>query len=161
MNGTRPRTVVKKINDIEVERTYFIYKPLEETVERAAFPGAAYGASGALRTVRTWFPVDLDGHRAGRLKSVRREGGHVDLHNYFWTADVWTETVTRVHEDGMDPVAMQAARHSAAYGRFGNLIETRRELRTGADARTAPLIRCFTPMTSTGKRLRALTWLGV
>jgi YD repeat-containing protein len=105
---------------------------LREVVERAATPGAAYGAAGNLRTVREWFPTDLDDHRAGRLKSVRHEDGRLDLHDYSWTADTWTETVTRVHESAPEPVLMETVRAVSVYDRTGNLAESRTELFTAA-----------------------------
>jgi YD repeat-containing protein len=56
----------------------------------------------------------------------------MDVYTYSWMDSVWTETVTRVHEDELDPVAMQTTRRSAMYNRIGNLIEQRTELMTAA-----------------------------
>ncbi len=51
---TRPRTVVKTLNGIECERTYYVYSPLTNIVERVGTQGAPYGGTNALRTVTTF-----------------------------------------------------------------------------------------------------------
>ncbi len=130
LNDTRPRTVTRTINAIEVERTYYAYLPTQEIVERCATQGAAYGAAGNLRTVKTWYPAAEDDYSAGRVKSVRYKDGQMDLYTYSWIDSIWTETVTRVHEEEPDPVAMQTTRRSAIYNRIGNLVEQRTELMT-------------------------------
>ena len=40
---TRPRTIVRKLNGIECERTYYVYSPLTNIVERVGIQGAAFG----------------------------------------------------------------------------------------------------------------------
>ena len=132
LNDTRPRTIIRKINNIEVERTYYAYLPTQEIVERAATQGVAYGAVGNLRTVTTWYPAAEDDYSAGRVKSVRYEDGQMDFYAYSWIDSIWTETVTRVHEQEPDPVAMQTTRRSTIYNRIGNLVEERTELMTAA-----------------------------
>ena len=132
LNDTRPRTVTRTINAIEVERTYYAYLPTQEIVERAATQGAAYGAAGNLRTVTTWYPAAEDDYAAGRVKSVRYEDGQMDIYTYSWVNSIWTETVTRVHEQEPDPVAMQTTRRLNIYSRVGNLVEQRTELMTAA-----------------------------
>lgn len=134
LNDIRPRTIIRKISGVEVERTYYAYTTNnQDIVERASIPEAAYGAPGNLRTVTTWYPADLDDHAAGRIASVRHEDGQLDLYTYSWVDSVWTETVTRVHELEPDPVPMQTTRRVAIYGRTGNLIEERTELMTAPD----------------------------
>ncbi len=61
---TRPRTVVRKLNNIECERTYYVYSPLTNIVERVGAQGAAYGGTNVLRTVTTFYPV------SGRLSET-------------------------------------------------------------------------------------------
>ena len=52
-------------------------------VGRPRVAGAAYGAAGALRTVRTWYaPDDATPYCAGRLKSVRDEDGTLQVYTY-------------------------------------------------------------------------------
>ncbi|NLE42932.1 MAG: hypothetical protein GX615_14050, partial [Lentisphaerae bacterium] len=131
LNDVRPRTVIRKIDNIEVERTYYAYTTnRQEIVERAATQGAAYGHPSNLRTVTTWYPADLDDHAAGRLKSVRHEDGQLDLYAYSWVDSLWTETVTRVHELEPDPVPMKTTRRSTVQGRAGHRLAERTELMT-------------------------------
>ena len=54
---TRPRTVVRKLNNIECERTYYVYSPLTNIVERVGAQGAAYGGTNVLRTITTFYPA--------------------------------------------------------------------------------------------------------
>ena len=52
-------------------------------VGRPRVAGAAYGAAGALRTVRTWYaPDDARPFYAGRLASVRDEDGSLRVYDY-------------------------------------------------------------------------------
>ena len=60
------------------------------------------------------------------------EDGQLDLYTYSWVNSIWTETVTRVHEQEPDPVAMQTTRRLNIYSRVGNLVEQRTELMTSA-----------------------------
>ena len=105
VSDDRPRCEVRYEKDpeteamVEVSRTYFVYSPTQEIVERAATAGAAYGAAGALRTVRTWYaPDDETPYSAGRLKSVRDEDGTLRVYTYGLDDDRWIETVTQLHE---------------------------------------------------------------
>ena len=66
------------------------------------------------------------------IQRDEHEDGQMDVYAYSWVDSVWTETVTRVHEDELDPVAMQTTRRSAISNRIGNLVEQRTELMTAA-----------------------------
>jgi YD repeat-containing protein len=55
---TRPRTVVKTLDGVECERTYYVYSPLTNIVERVGTQGAPYGGTSALRTVTAFYPVN-------------------------------------------------------------------------------------------------------
>ena len=134
-NDTRPRTVVVRARDLEsggmteVSRTYYVYTPTEEIVERAATAGAVYGASGAVRTVRTWYaPDDADTWAAGRLRSVRHEDGALEVHGYGFEGDCWVETVTALHVDAPEPVAGRTTREVEVYDTVGNRVERRKEV---------------------------------
>ena len=61
-----------------------------------------------------------------------RETHKHDSYGYSWVDFVWTEAVTRVHEQEPDPVAMQTTRRLNIYSRVGNLVEQRTELMTAA-----------------------------
>ena len=113
---------------VETARTYFVYTPTEEIVERAASAGADYGAAGALRTVRTWYaPDDADVWAAGRLKSVRLEDGSVLAYSYAWVNDRWVETTTLLHEQAPEPVDGQTVRTNVIYDWQGYERERNRE----------------------------------
>jgi YD repeat-containing protein len=76
---TRPRTIVKTLNGIECERTYYVYAPLTNIVERVGTQGAAYGGTNVLRTVVAYYPVVSNDLRSGRVRSRRHEDGKLDL----------------------------------------------------------------------------------
>ena len=122
----RPRTTVKKLDGVEVERTYHVYGPWTEITERAAAPGADYGAAGALRTVKTYWDAD-SGVKAGKVKSIRREDGRVDAYDYTLADGVWTETVTHLHEQAMEPVSGKTTRDVSVMNRRGETLEYRTE----------------------------------
>lgn len=82
---TRPRTVVRKLNNIECERTYYVYSPLTNIIERVGTQGAPYGSTNSLRTVTTYYPAN-EGNgasvggdhrvpRAGLIASICHEDG--------------------------------------------------------------------------------------
>ena len=123
---SRPRTTVKKIAGIEVERTYHVYGPWTEITERAATQGAAYGAAGAMRTVKTYWETD-SGVKAGKLKSVRREDGRFDAYDYSLVTNVWTETVTHLHEQATSPVSGKTTRDTRITNARGEIVEERSE----------------------------------
>ena len=131
---TRPRCEVVSERDpesgemVEVSRTYHVYLPTEEITERAATAGAAYGAAGALRTVRTWYaPDDARPFYAGRLASVRDEDGSLRVYDYRVEDERWIETVTALHEQAPEPVSGRTTRSATVYDRVGNVVERNQE----------------------------------
>ena len=131
---TRPRCEVVSERDpesgemVEVSRTYHVYLPTEEITERAAVAGAAYGAAGALRTVRTWYaPDDARPFYAGRLASVRDEDGSLRVYDYRVEDERWIETVTALHEQAPEPVSGRTTRSATVYDRVGNVVERNQE----------------------------------
>ena len=134
VSDDRPRCEVKYEKDpetdemVEVARTYYVYSPMQEIVERAATAGAAYGAVGALRTVKTWYaPDDTTPYSAGRLKSVRNEDGTLRLYTYRLEEERWIETVTQLHEQAPEPTSGKTTRASTIYDRVGNVVERNEE----------------------------------
>ena len=134
VSDDRPRCVVKSEKDpetsamVEVARTYYVYSPTLEIVERAATAGAAYGAAGALRTVKTWYAADdVTPYSAGRLKSVRNEDGSLRFYTYRLEDERWIETVTSLHEQALEPVSGKTTRRSVVYDRVGNVVEHNQE----------------------------------
>ena len=134
VSDDRPRCEVRYEKDpeteamVEVARTYFVYSPTQEIVERAATAGAAYGAAGALRTVKTWYaPDDARPFYAGRLASVRDEDGSLRVYDYRVEDERWVETVTALHEQAPEPVSGKTTRSSVVYDRLGNVVERNQE----------------------------------
>ena len=128
---TRPRTIVKTLNGIECERTYYVYAPLTNIVERVGTQGAAYGGTNVLRTVTAFYPVTggpLSSAAAdGRVASVRHEDGKLDVYDYAHNDSIWTETVTHLHEQTPAPVSGKTTRDVALTNARGEVIETRTE----------------------------------
>ena len=137
---TRPRTVVRKLNNIECERTYYVYSPLTNIVERVGTQGAAYGGTNVLRTVTAFYPVEAGNgepgtgngepvgadHRAARagfVASIRHEDGKLDLYDYSLVSNVWIETVTHLHEQSPLPVSGKTTRDITATNRRGEILE--------------------------------------
>ena len=135
-SDSRPRTVVRRVDGIEVGRTYCAYTPTADVVERAATPGATYGATGALRTVTAYYPVAEGDPRSGLVRSVRREDGRLDLYDYALETNVWTETVTHVREDAPEPVEGRTVREVTVTDALGRVPESRTEAFVGGAWRT-------------------------
>ena len=83
--------------------------------------------SNALRTVTAFYPVVADDIRSGRTRSVRHEDGKVDLYDYALATNVWTESVTHVHEQSPNPVSGKTTRDVALTNARGERIEQRTE----------------------------------
>ena len=138
---TRPRTIVKTLNGIECERTYYVYAPLTNIVERAGTQGAPYGGTNALRTVTAFYPVTggppssvaasggsrLSRPSDGRIASVRHEDGRLDLYDYSLVSNLWTETITHLHEQSPAPVFGKTTRDITLTNARGEVAETRTE----------------------------------
>ena len=133
---SRPRTVVKTVGGMETERTYYVHSSLTDVVERAASPGAAFGAAGALRTVTERYPVVAGDLRSGLVKSVRREDGRLAVHHYSLDGGVWTETVTHLHERATSPVEGRTTREVTRTNARGEEVEVRTDAFVGGAWRT-------------------------
>ena len=128
---TRPRTVMKTRDGIEYERTYYVYSSLTGVVERVGTPGAPYGGANALRTVTAYYPAVANDIRAGRVKSIRHEDGRLDVYGYALASNVWTETVTHLHERVPSPVEGRTTRDVTCTNARGDVVETRTEAFVG------------------------------
>ena len=128
---TRPRTIVRKLNNIECERTYYVYSPLTNIVERVGTQGAAYGSTNVLRTVTTYYPLmvgaSLRDARSGFVASVRHEDGKLDLYDYELSSNLWVRTVTHIHEQSPSPVSGKTTRDITLTNARGETTETRTE----------------------------------
>ena len=124
---TRPRTVVRKLNNIECERTYYVYSPLTNIVERVGTQGAAYGGTNVLRTVMAFYPVVVNDPRSGFVQSIRHEDGRLDLYDYVLVSNLWTKTVTHLHEQSPLPVSGKTTRDITTANRRGEVIEEKTE----------------------------------
>ena len=127
---TRPRCVVRKMQGIEIQRTYYVYGTNGvDVVERVGEQGAAYGGTNVLRTVTTYYPV-TGAITDGLVQSVRHEDGTIDNYAYGLTDGVWTETITHVHEQAPDIVPMRTTRSVRVYNALGQLVDSRTDLCT-------------------------------
>ena len=124
---TRPRTVVRKLNNIECERTYYVYSPLTNIVERVGAQGAAYGGTNVLRTVTAFYPVAANDARSGFVASIRHEDGKLDLYDYELSSNIWVRTVTHLHEQSPSPVSGKTTRDITTTNRRGEVIEEKTE----------------------------------
>lgn len=124
---TRPRTIVKTLNGIECERTYYVYAPLTNIVERVGTQGAAYGGTNVLRMVTAFYPVVANDLRSGRVKSRRHEDGKLDVYDYALNDGIWMETVTHLHEQSPAPVSGKTTRDVTLTNARGEVTETRTE----------------------------------
>ena len=124
---TRPRTIVRKLNNIECERTYYVYSPLTNIVERVGTQGAAYGGTNVLRTVTTFYPVAANDARSGFVASIRHEDGKLDLYDYELSSNIWVRTVTHLHEQSPSPVSGKTTRDITATNRRGETLEQKTE----------------------------------
>ena len=127
---TRPRCVVKKMQGVEIRRTYYVYGTNGvDVVERVGEQGAAYGGTNVLRTVTTYSPV-TGAVTDGLVQSVRHEDGTIDNYAYDLANGVWTETITHVHEQAPDIVPMRTTRSVRVYNALGQLVDSRTDLCT-------------------------------
>ena len=127
---TRPRCVVRKMQGIEIQRTYYVYGTNGvDIVERVGEQGAAYGGTNVLRTVTTYYPV-TGAITDGLVQSVRHEDGTIDNYAYDLTDGVWTETITHVHEQAPDIVPMRTTRSVRVFNALGRLVDSRTDLCT-------------------------------
>ncbi len=124
---TRPRTVVKKLDGIECERTYYAYLPFTNIVERVGEQGAPYGDTNVLRMVTAYYPIVANDPRSGFVKSIRHEDGRLDLYDYALSSNIWTRTVTHLHEQSPAPVSGKTTRDITITNARGEEIETRTE----------------------------------
>ena len=128
---TRPRTVVRKFNNIECERTYYVYSPLTNIVERVGEQGAAYGGTNVLRTVTTFYPVSVGASlrdaRSGFVASIRYEDGKLDLYDYELSSNIWFRTITHLHEQSPSPVSGKTTRDITLVNCRGEVIEEKTE----------------------------------
>ena len=125
---TRPRTVVKTLNGIECERTYYVYSPLTNIVERVGTQGAAYGSTNALRTVTAFYPVIVNDLRSGFVQSIRHEDGKLDFYDYSLASNTWIRTVAHLHEQSPAPVSGKTTRDITLTNARGEISETRTDM---------------------------------
>ena len=127
---TRPRCIVKKMQGVEIQRTYYVYGTNGvDVIERVGEQGAAYGGTNVLRTVTTYYPV-TGAITDGLVQSVRHEDGTIDNYAYDLANGIWTETVTHVHEQAPDIVPMRTTRSVRVFNALGQLVDSRTDLCT-------------------------------
>jgi len=87
LNYQLPRTVTESIMGTVVAKTYRAYRQgnngeLQEIIEKTVSPTAAYGASGNLRAITTYYGTNTVNHQIGRIKTVAYPDGRMDTHTY-------------------------------------------------------------------------------
>ncbi len=87
LNDQLPRMVTESILGTMVARTYRAYRQggngeLQEIVEKAATPAAAYGDTDNLRTVTTYYGTNSVNCQIGRVASVAYPDGRLDTYTY-------------------------------------------------------------------------------
>ena len=131
---TRPRTIVRKLNNIECERTYYVYSPLTNIVERVGTQGAAYGSTNVLRTVTAFYPAGGPGSvpaASGLVASIRHEDGTLDLYDYSLVSNLWTRSITHLHEQSPSPVSGKTTRDITITNSRGEILEEKTEAYIG------------------------------
>ena len=140
---TRPRTVVRKLNNIECERTYYVYSPLTNIVERVGTQGAAYGSTNVLRTVTAFYPAGGPGAvpavggptsvsaASGLVSSIRHEDGTLDMYDYALVSNIWIRTITHLHEQSPAPVSGKTTRDITITNSRGEILEEKTEAYIG------------------------------
>ena len=149
---TRPRTIVKTLNSIECERTYYVYSPLTNIIERVGTQGAPYGFTNALRTVTAFYPAVANDVRSGLVASIRHEDGKLDLCDYELSSNIWVRTVTHLHEQSPAPVSGKTTRDITATNRRGETVEQKTE--AFIDGSWYTIARDRMTYNATGKRIR-------
>ena len=149
---TRPRTVVRKLNNIECERMYYVYSPFTNIVERVGTRGAAFGGTNVLRTVTAFYPIVANDLRSGLVASIRHEDGKLDVYDYALTSNLWVETVTHLHEQSPSPISGKTTRDITLTNARGEISETRTE--AYIDGVWYPISRDRMTYNATGKRIR-------
>ena len=153
---TRPRTVIKTLDGIECERIYYVYSPLTNIVERVGTQGAAYDSTNAFRTITAFYPTEVgaagSAARVGKIKSIRREDGRLDLYDYDLADGLWTETITHVHEQSPEPVSGKTTRDIILTNRRDETVERKTE--AFIDGSWYTIVSDRMTYNTTGKRIR-------
>jgi RHS repeat-associated protein len=125
---TRPRCVVRKMQGVEIQRTYYVYGTNGvDVVERVGEQGAAYGGTNVLRTVTTYYPV-TGAVSDGLVQSVRHEDGSIDEYSYSFEDGEWTTYSSHVHEQTPHPSKMKTVRSAVIYDAQGRVLRWSNEL---------------------------------
>ncbi len=87
LNDQSPRMVTETIMGAVVAKTYRAYRQgsdgeLQEIVEKAVDPAAAYGAASNLRTVTTYYGTNTVNCQIGRVASIAYPDGRQDTYTY-------------------------------------------------------------------------------
>ena len=89
---------------------------------------------------------------AGRIKSLRREDGRLDLYDYSLITNIWTEAITHVHEQSPEPVSGKTTRDIRTTNRRGETVERKTE--AFIDGSWYTIARDRMTYNTTGKRIR-------
>ena len=138
-NDSRPRTEIERINNIETRRTYYVYKTnangeKEEIVERAVAQGSAYGATGNLRAIKTYYADNSSFASTGQIKSAQQPNGR--LTSYSYTYDNATNKLLSIATEGAvsSPagVAYKSLREITTRDARGLVVQEETQVYTGS-----------------------------
>ncbi len=81
------------------------------------------GAAENLRTVTAFYPVVANDLRSGLVRSIRHEDGTLDLYDYELASNLWTRTITHLHEQSPSPVSGKTTRDITITNSRGEILE--------------------------------------
>ena len=85
-------------------------------------------AAENLRTVTAFYPVVANDARAGLVSSIRHEDGTFDTYDYSLVSNLWTETVTHLHEQSPSPVSGKTTRDITTTNYRGEILEQKTDV---------------------------------
>ena len=115
------------------------------------------------QTITTFYPIETGigngetvggDHRAPRsgfVQSIRHEDGTLDLYDYSLVSNLWTRTVTHLHEQSPSPVSGKTTRDITTTNHRGEILEQKTEAYIGEVWYT--IARNQMAYNSTGKRI--------
>ena len=84
-------------------------------------------AAENLRTVTAFYPVVANDLRSGLVRSIRHEDGKLDVYDYSLVSNLWTRTITHLHEQSPSPVSGKTTRDITTTNDRGEILEEKAE----------------------------------
>ncbi|NQU38768.1 MAG: hypothetical protein HQ523_02330 [Lentisphaerae bacterium] len=141
----RPRTITRQVGGQVVSKEFHVYLTdpaagYQDIVEYAATPDADYGDVGNSRKLETYYGTNAAAHAIGRLASVQRADGRLDLYAYdygvyhdfgapssHWfevssTGSAWRVTVDHVAATATNGIPFTSIRSVAVSDAYGQEV---------------------------------------